>query len=443
MQLAEFDSDPSDREAHILSLLSHRVPSEDGRWAAGDEAIIIGSERFEMLCEDGVIREVTTWFDEEGLPKSLIPNHRANAIIDAARFTTADRTHFRDNRNQRLKEHQGCNFIVGDLICELPTGTPPPNHRIYDNNAVWFILQRREPSPQMIAAYGQEMAANKLSPERKYNIQASFNQRTPVWKDTEYYVAPSNCNDREFKLLLRLWGITDTVLDGLFPTLGGLNGYATTLQYSREWSELNQHDKDRIWRLPHLPGTPSSACYDDQGRERPNDDIHQLVFGDLSEIEARQDFIRLMKSWEDPPPVTLFYALDQLERSITSSYQRDPALIYFHHERDIFMYMLGRPSADSEEGADEQNYHTELRNLRSALRDGRILSVVEGEPLTLGGRVLFTMEVEFRDRDCYPYFLLRRDGDTSHAAKTPYFFLVHETGADAVRWVNRRRQGAN
>lgn len=443
-RVREFNADPDDCDAHIISLMSNRVPTVTGSWEAGDMTIVLEAKSFAMPCIDGVIRNFTVWWDEEGRSKGLIPNLRANALFYAGCFTSVDGIQFADNYNQRIKESYGCNFAFGDLIVQVPDGTPPPDHNIYGENPLRYILQPREPSAHMIAVHGRELATNKLSPKRKLDVEATIRRgtldpRSFVWCDVNLLVAPSTCRNLELKLLLATWGVTDEDLFRVIPTVDRPVGYGYSLQYSREWARLDQADQDRIWRLPLIPGSLNSATYDDQGGERPDDDIFRLVFGDRSRNEGRQGVILFMKSLDEPtPPAPLIYSLAQLETSITSAYQHDPGLIYFQHEENIFHYMLGRPSVDADEGLDERDYRNELRNLRRGLRDGRILSVVEGDPLTVGGRELFTMEVEFRDIECHPYFLLRRDGRMDHAAKTPYFFLVHETGANAVAWVNRR-----
>lgn len=433
-QVRDFNADATDTEAHVQSLLTHRTPLSTGRWDHGDESISVKCGWFNMHCTDGVRRDIKAWFHEENGLKSLIPNHRANAMIDAGRFETAERTEMSDNFNQILKDYKGCNFVFGDLVCEIPTGTPVPDHSIYGNNPLWYIMQPRKPPAELIEKLGQEMAVNKLSPTRKYDIIATGDTGTPVWQDATYYAVPRVCGDIEFKTLLQLWGVPRDELTRFFPALKEPREYATILQYTRQWSRLDLTDKDDIWRLMHRPKTANSACYTQQGTVISDDETFEMVFSNKPQTPERQDFIQLMKSWEDPPTVTQSYSLHQLEDSITSTYPRDPALIYFHHDQSIFMYMLGREAEDNDEG----DYREELRNLRRGLREGRILSIVEGEPLLVGGRELFTMEVEFRNRECHPYFLLRRDGNMAHAAKTPYFFLVHQTGANAIRWINGR-----
>lgn len=443
-RVGEFNADPDDSVAHVISLMSNRVPTVTGAWATGDMTIIVEAKSFAMPCVDGVIRNFTVWWDEEGRSKGLIPNLRANALFYAGCFTSVERIQFADNYNQQIKDEYGCNFVFGDLVVQVPEGTPPPDHKIYGRNPLQYILQPREPSAEMIAVHGRELATNKLSPKRKVDVEAtirrgSFDPRSFVWRDVPLLVAPSSCRDLELRILLATWGVTDEDLSRIIPSFNHPLGYGYSLEFSREWEMLNQADKDCIWRLSLNPGSSNSATYDEQGVERRGDDIFRLVFGDCTRNEGRQCIIKLMKSYDepsDPPP--LVYSLRRLEAEITSAYQHDPALIYFHHQRDMFHYMLGRPSDDAAEGPDEQDFRSELRKLRRGLRDGRIISVVQGEPLTIGGRELFTMEVEFKDIECHPYILLRRDGCMAHAAKTPYFFLVFETGANAVAWVNRR-----
>ncbi len=99
-----------------------------------------------------------------------------------------------------MKEHYGCNFVYGDIVCEVPIGTPGPDHSVYDNNPLWSIINAREPSSEMVNAHGQVLAVNKLVHTKKYNISASFTTGEPVWEDTSYFVTPKHCNNIEFKL---------------------------------------------------------------------------------------------------------------------------------------------------------------------------------------------------------------------------------------------------
>ena len=90
VQALDFEADIDDKEAHIQSLFTHRTPAPTGIWSHGDENIAISSERFTMFCVDGQPRDFTTWFDKKGQSKSLIPNHRANAMFDMGRFTSKE-----------------------------------------------------------------------------------------------------------------------------------------------------------------------------------------------------------------------------------------------------------------------------------------------------------------------------------------------------------------
>lgn len=436
VECRDFEAGVLDIEERVQSLFTHRTPDLNGKWNHGDDNITIHSERFTIFCVDGKSRDFTIWYDKEAQRKSFIPNHRANAMLDAGRFTSKERINFSNNRNQVFKEYQGCNFFYGDVVCAVPTGSPGPDHSIYSNNPLASILKSREPSAESVNVYGRETAINKLIPTKKYNIPASRMIGKGVWENTIYSVSPIRCKNVEYKMLLQLWGVSKDELTRLFENLEEPQEYATSLQYTREWSELDQSDKDIIWRLRYKPGTRNSACYTPLGRDIAPEITYALVFNSKPRTPERMQFIRLMKDWEIAPETgPRFYSLDELEETIISFYKDIPAVIFYHHGLDKFTYMKGQETDES----DNSDFQGELKKLRKWITDGKILSIEEGETITIGGKQLYTMEVEFKNTSCHPYFLLRRDGIMSKSTKTPYFFLVPETRANSIEWLKRRR----
>ena len=309
---------------------------------------------------------------------------------------------------------------------------------MYNNNPLWYIVQPREPTTEMINTHGKELARNKLVPTRKMNIQASImTPRDPVWEDTTYYVAPNNCTDFEFKMLLKLWGVQPADLDRLFMNVHDPPQYASTLQYTREWAELEPADRDLLWSLPQTPSGRDSIGWARDGTEVPLANMFEVVFGNRHKSPQRLQFIQLMKNLESPPePRHSLYSLDEQELAISACFEEDPALIYYHLNEDRFMWMKDRGVNEG----DENRFHTELRKLRRLYRNNSILSIVAGEPINLNGRELHTMEVEFRGLSCQPYFLLRRDGNLAHANKTPYFFIGQQTRDRSIKWITKGKK---
>ena len=423
VQPLDFQADIDDKVAHIQSLFTHRTPASTGIWSHGDENITISSVEFTMFCVDGEPREFTTWFDREGQSKSVIPNHRANAMFDIGRFTSIECINFSNNRNQSLKEHQGCNFVYGDVVCEVPIGTPGPDHSVYNNNPLGSIMQPREPSSEMVNAHGQVLAVNKLVPTKKYNISASITTGEPVWEDTTYFVTPKHCNNIEFKFRLQGWGVTPDELTRLFENLKEPQEYAIALQYTREWSELDQSDRDNIWRLEYKPGTSNSACYNQHGMQISTDNTYEMVFNNKPRTAQRRQFIEAMKEYEDPPDTTVIFSLADLETQLSFSLSKNAALIYWNHDQNGFDFLLS---------SDGTKWRDEMRLVRDFYRDGRITSLSAGEPLHINGTVLYPIEVMYRQpRECVAYFLVRRRGDSNDYKKTPYFF-VSESNRDKV-----------
>jgi len=429
VQALDFEADIDDKEAHIQSLFTHRTPAPTGIWSHGDENIVISSERFTMFCVDGQPRDFTTWFDKKGQSKSLIPNHRANAMFDMGRFTSKECINFSNNRNQSLKEHYGCNFVYGDVVCEVPICTPGPDHSVYQNNPLWSIIKPREPSAEMVNAHGQVLAVNKLVPTKKYNIPASRTMGMSVWTDTAYLIAPKNCNNVEYKILLKLWQVTPDELSRLFENSEEPQEYATSLQYTREWSELDQSDKDIIWRLEYKPGTSNSACYNQHGMEIPADNTYEMVFNNKPRTAQRQQFIKVMKECEDPPDITACFILDDLKSQLSFCLRESAALIYWNHSLTRFDFLL--PS-------DKSTWREEMHNVRKYYRSGEITSLSVGEPLVINGAPLYPIELTYReDRQCGAYFLLLMRGDTNDCHKTPYFFLSEVKRDETIAWLKR------
>ena len=427
----DFQADIVDEVAQIQSLFTHQTPTSTGIWSRGDENITISSEQYTMFCVDGQPRVFTTWFDEEAQSKIHIPNHRANAMIDIGRFTSKECIMFSNNRNQTMKEHYGCNFVYGDIVCEVPIGTPGPDHSVYDNNPLWSIINAREPSSEMVNAHGQVLAVNKLVHTKKYNISASFTTGEPVWEDTSYFVTPKHCNNIEFKFLLRTWGVTPDELTRLFENLEDVQEYATALQYTREWHELDQSDRDNIWRLEYKPGTSNSACYNQHGMQISTDNTYEMVFNNKPRTAQRRQFIERMKGWEDPPNTTVIFSLTDLETQLILSLRENAALIYWNHDQNGFNFMLS---------SDGTKWRDEMRLVRDCYRDGRITSLLAGESLHINGTALYPIEVMYRQpMQCVAYFLVRRRGHSNDGEKTPYFFVSESKRDDTLGWLTRGR----
>ena len=297
----DFDGDPHDEFARLRSLLTHRRAMPNGKWDHGDENLYLGSNIFTLWCDDGELRELTVFVIENGGANLLLPNHRANALIDAGRFTSKDRIEFNHGRNQSLKEHYGCNFVWGDVVCKIPIDTAGPDHTVYNNNPLRYMLETREPTSEMVNAHGEEMARNKLVTTRKMDVVASINAPgNPIWKDTTYLLAPKNCTNYEFKILLSMWIESDD-LDRIFKNVEDPVQYATHLQYTREWAALVPADRDLIWSLPQTPSGRDSIGWTDYGAEVPLDIMFETVFGNRQKTPQRLELLRAMKNWEAPP----------------------------------------------------------------------------------------------------------------------------------------------
>jgi hypothetical protein len=194
---------------NALSLLSHKKRGKDGRWPKGDSNLSIDGTTFKLWCIDGSRHNIDVVFDEQGLDKSLIPNHRANAAIFAGRFLSREFNHVDvDSNNQQLKDSWGSCFIVGDLICRIPQGTPIPDLNVFGDNPIEFILSSRLPCPAMIREHGAQVAKNMMS----YNMMKSppntmDEVMNPRWERTTYELIPKECSSKVYIRLLKSWNI--------------------------------------------------------------------------------------------------------------------------------------------------------------------------------------------------------------------------------------------
>ena len=306
-QIRDFDADADDENAHLRSLLTNERPKPNGKWEACDDFLFVEIQKFTMWCDDGKFRELTVCMDEDGRKKSLLPNHRANALIDAGRFTSKDREDFIEGRNQSLKEHQGCSFVYGNMVCKIPFGGARPDHSVYGNNPLRYILQPRAPSAKMIRSHGEELAKNKLSPTRNMVTLSVLSSGPSRWEDASYHVAPKNCTNFEFKMLLKKWGVQASDLDRLFENVEAPPRYATALQYTREWAALDPADRAVMWSLPQTPCGQDSICWREDGTEVPLNSVFHTVFQNKEKTPERLQFIELMKTWESSNTPRMIY----------------------------------------------------------------------------------------------------------------------------------------
>lgn len=190
-----------------------------------DRDIYFGHKEYWMWCVDGQRRQVDIYFDEEGLENNLFPNHRANALIAAGRFTTREFNDTIDrsdgeqerNLNQELKDHYGSCFFVGDVVCVIPDGQPLPDFTVYGNNPIDFVLADRTPSQAMITQFGETKARNMIDPSKKYKSMSGYTGerlraylRNPPYEHASYRMMPfsgrSATNYDTYTALLKSWG---------------------------------------------------------------------------------------------------------------------------------------------------------------------------------------------------------------------------------------------
>ncbi len=108
------------------------------------------------------------------------------------------------------------------------------------------------------------------------------------------------------------------------------------------------------------------------------------------------------------------YSLEQLENDIDEYIrEHDAAMIYCHHQQDIFVFYGS---------SDTALFKEEMKILIKHIKMGNIVNVNKGLVVDVKGTQLYPVELEFRAAQCEAYFLVAKRGLTDHIYMTPYFF---------------------
>ena len=189
-----------------------------------DQAAIYRSRDYWIWGVDGQRHLITLYYDYDAEDKHLVPNHRANALITAGRFTTTafndvvDRTEdsTRRNCNQELKDQWGSSFLFGDVICVINAEDSLPDFDIYGHNPIDFIRADRVPSQAMVDEFGENKAHNMIHFSRRYSNMPTSPTREelneyladPPYEGVVYplFHRPNIPADKNYLALLQLWG---------------------------------------------------------------------------------------------------------------------------------------------------------------------------------------------------------------------------------------------
>jgi hypothetical protein len=173
--------------------------------------IYFGTTKYSLWCSDGKRYNVEISYDDEGLNKSLLPNHRMNAMVDLGRFTNKNFNYIGNTNNQGVKETWGSNYFVGDVIVKVVEGKPIPDISIFGDNPIASILKRRQPNNRMISKYGLEKATKmthalyaKIVPDGMVTQDSWDNAE---WEMKDYHIIPKSGADDEYLELLDSWGV--------------------------------------------------------------------------------------------------------------------------------------------------------------------------------------------------------------------------------------------
>ncbi len=123
------------------------------------------------------------------------------------------------------------------------------------------------------------------------------------------------------------------------------------------------------------------------------------------------------------------HSLERLHRQLAFGLENDAVFLYWHHRLQYFNYL----TTDNQDA-----YNGELKLVRKQLRGGSITSVTSGTSITVGSKVLHTMNVTMANQICYPNMLLQERGLFDDADHTPYFFTSETSHDNAVSYIKRQ-----
>ena len=123
------------------------------------------------------------------------------------------------------------------------------------------------------------------------------------------------------------------------------------------------------------------------------------------------------------------HSLEGLHRQLACGLENDAVFLYWHHRLQYFNYL----TTD-----DQDAYHGELKLIRKQLWGGSITSVTSGTSITVGSKVLHTMNVTMANQMCYPNMLLQERGLFDDADHTPYFFTSETSRDNTVSYITRQ-----
>ena len=173
----------------------------------GSNEIYLASSTYTLWCSDGKRYKVEVLYDDDGLHKGLIPNHRGNAMVDLGRFTTKKYDYIGKSPQQSIKDTWGSNYFVGDIFFKITAGRPIPDISIFGDNPIFSILRRTHtPSARMISTYSDfEAMLNPRYARADYGRPDASGSTT--WEFKDYHIIQKDCRNAEYLTLLESWGI--------------------------------------------------------------------------------------------------------------------------------------------------------------------------------------------------------------------------------------------
>ena len=176
----------------------------------GEGRITFARSTYNLWCSDGKRYKVEILFDEDGLHKKLLPNHRFNAMVDLGRFTSKKFNFIGQSRNQDIKESWGSNYFVGDVIVKVTAGRPIPDISIFGDNPIKSILKKKTPNARMESKHGVQESVVMFSAVYKKELGHGLLLRdagVETWEWVDYWIFPEDCENQEYIDLLKGWGI--------------------------------------------------------------------------------------------------------------------------------------------------------------------------------------------------------------------------------------------
>ena len=119
---------------------------------------------------------------------------------------------------------------------------------------------------------------------------------------------------------------------------------------------------------------------------------------------------------------THMFSLPGMQQELEDYIDDGALMMYWSYHINKFDYLKAE---------DHVSYRAELKRIKKSIKNGTMISVKAGDPITVNDTSLYPILLEWPDTECPAYFLLSETGLYDLVAYTPYFFRT-ESKRDQV-----------